>query len=120
MDLFKTVQLLLMKICVQRWITQIEVNPLFSPLLLGAFDELKSPLTFLSTLYECMHTRLAYYQQPFPVYQTVEIYAVHSNLQTIQCLCLAPLPHSVTVHEITGTQEGDLNTLWQEKQDRQL
>lgn len=61
MDLFKTVQLLLMKICVYRWITQIEVNPLFSPLLLGAFDEFKSPLTFLSTLYECMHTRLAYY-----------------------------------------------------------
>lgn len=53
MDFFKTVQLLLMKICVYRWITQIEVNPLFPPvvlfLLLGAFDELKSSLTFLST-----------------------------------------------------------------------
>lgn len=65
MDFFKTVQLLLMKICVYRWITQIEVNLLFSPvvlfLLLGAFDELKSSVTFLSTLCECMHTRLAYY-----------------------------------------------------------
>lgn len=67
--------------------------------LMSAFNTLTSAL--IPPIRERMHTTLSYYSQPVLDCQTVGIHTIHNNLQTIRCLRLAPLSHSVTVPEIT-------------------